>query len=410
MGQLPGCSSCIGHHPFLAVFQYRSEVFDPITATLRQSRYADAAGRERAVRELRDAKVSDSGVMPTLLGALTDDAPGVRGEVIRSLLRVVGRDRSSPRAATLRAELAQALNDRDAVVRARAACGLTELDVRSEDTYAALLRASRPGGLPEEERGNAIDALARGYGDKPEAQDAILQAMNDPAWVIRVAGIKAMSWHIVGKKRPPQEPLVQALFALLEDDVCWVRVEAATYVPWLRKKARPALPRLIHHLKDPHSAVRAECAKALGRLGHEAEEALPALRALAVEDSEPIVCLAARDASGIIEREIRAVLDWRLPHLVEELGDDDPEPRASAAESLGEFGPLAKGAVRDLIRALDDAEPRVRQAAASALGAIGPRAARATDKLTALARDDQDEFVRRAADAARRAIDPATLP
>jgi hypothetical protein len=82
------------------VFRYRGEVFHPITVSLRQARYGDAAGRKQAVRDLGDGEVSDLGVVPTLLGALTDDEPGVRAEAVRSLTRVVGRDLKSSHAAT----------------------------------------------------------------------------------------------------------------------------------------------------------------------------------------------------------------------------------------------------------------------------------------------------------------------
>jgi HEAT repeat protein len=202
--------------------------------------------------------------------------------------------------------------------------------------------------------------------------------------------------------------LVEALFARLDDEVCWVRVEAAQYTGQLGKKARPALPRLIHNLKGPHSAVRAMSARALIGLGRDALEALPALRALAAGDSEPNVRLAAEEASREIGK-IQSVLNM-LPYWIKGLREGDPAERVRATGLLREFGPLTPDAVPDLIRALDDPEPKVRRAVADAWCAISSEAAPARRKLAAMVRDDPDESARRAASEARRAIDPATGP
>jgi hypothetical protein len=69
---------------FLAVFQYRRGVYDPTSARLRQVRYADADTQVVAIRELIDSEASGFDVIQTLLGALGDADPAVRGPTATS--------------------------------------------------------------------------------------------------------------------------------------------------------------------------------------------------------------------------------------------------------------------------------------------------------------------------------------
>jgi len=63
------------------------------------------------------------------------------------------------------------------------------------------------------------------------------------------------------------------------------------------------------------------------------------------------------------------------------LSSEDPEIQVSAAYSLSQMGPRAKGAVPALIAALDSSRPEVRDAAARVLGEIGPEAEAAVESL-----------------------------
>src|SRR5215472_6555257 len=79
---------------FLAAFQYRRGVYDPTYARLRQVRYADADGKIAAIRELIDSDIRElidseaSGfdVIQTLLSALGDADPAVRGVAARGMV------------------------------------------------------------------------------------------------------------------------------------------------------------------------------------------------------------------------------------------------------------------------------------------------------------------------------------
>lgn len=77
-----------------------------------------------------------------------------------------------------------------------------------------------------------------------------------------------------------------------------------------------AVPELVIALEDPDRDVRAQAARALARMGPQAEDAIPA--------------------------------------LIEALDDDDKEVRQGAARALGQIGPLAEEAVPALVQALKD--------------------------------------------------------
>jgi HEAT repeat protein len=56
--------------------------------------------------------------------------------------------------------------------------------------------------------------------------------------------------------------------------------------------------------------------------------------------------------------------------LTKALKDEDPRVRAGAAQSLGQIGPEAEGALSALNEALKDEDARVRDAATWALSAL----------------------------------------
>jgi HEAT repeat protein len=94
---------------------------------------------------------------------------------------------------------------------------------------------------------------------------------------------------------------------------------------------------LVQALKEGDDPTRARAAQALGDLGPDAREAVPALRA------------ALRDEYEMV--------------------------RENAAEALGDMGPAAKLAVPELISTMRDSVVPVREAAKEALRKIAPAAA-----------------------------------
>src|SRR5262249_4331019 len=135
----------------------------------------------------------------------------------------------------------------------------------------------------------------------------------------------------------------------------------------LAGKGGAAVPPLIEALKDRNYYVRTGAARALGRMGLRARQAIPALiQALKVEEVN----------------------------------------RTFFAEALAAMGPEAKDAAPTLPETPDDKVATVRHAAARALGAIGRAAEPAKPALARLLTDPID-FVQRDAATALESIDRA---
>ena len=85
--------------------------------------------------------------------------------------------------------------------------------------------------------------------------------------------------------------------------------------------------------------------------------------------------------------------------LVKQLGDNDPDRRAAAAEALARMGLAAHEALPALTRALQDSDERVRISAARAVAQFGPLAADAVSGLLKLLKDRATPVRRQAAEA-----------
>lgn len=129
-------------------------------------------------------------------------------------------------------------------------------------------------------------------------------------------------------------------------------------------QAFAALPTLIMALESKDAVVRSTAARVVGHLGvRDSESAGAALLAL-LNDSAAIVRSEALDSLGILSYEpavgaIKGLL----------LSDPEPLVRASAAETLGDFGKTY--VLTDLERALRDADAAVRGYAANSIGLLG---------------------------------------
>jgi HEAT repeat protein len=387
---------------FLAAFLYRRGVYDPTYARLRQVRYASADGKIAAIRELIDSdmrELIDSeaslfDVIQTLLIALGDADPAVRGVAARAM--AVASERNArlkepdeSLAGPVKAALTEALRDPDATVRLRAASSLGQLKVRSNEGLAILLHAARTRGQPlgrfraagdADDRAEALWVLGFAYRDEPEALPPILEATNDRDPQVRISGLIAMNcylrtsdgnWYRRSADFTVPEPVAEALLARLEDEDDHVRRRAADVLGQLgQKMARRVVPLLMRDLDAPQPTP-VWIVRALGEFGLEADQALPALRALADDTSRAgALRFAAQKAVEAIDKVSRKFHEVALPDLITNLGDDDPEMRTIAAAVLARHGPRAKAAVPALKRALDDPDPNVQRAATAALGAI----------------------------------------
>jgi len=152
----------------------------------------------------------------------------------------------------------------------------------------------------------------------------------------------------------------------------------------------------IRSLQDPDDDVRKEAAFALGQIGPDCKEAIPAL-CTALKDDVPLVRINAALALFKIGPQDPA----EIPALAEALEDSEPLVRLDAVMALSRFGPDAAPAVPALTAALGNKEHAeymppfalsIRRQTVRTLGRIGPDASAAIPAvLEVLAGAELDE-------------------
>src|SRR5262249_36202956 len=132
-------------------------------------------------------------------------------------------------------------------------------------------------------------------------------------------------------------------------------------------EAKPAVPDLIALLEAEEKVLRAGAAVALAGIRSDAAAATNPLVAVLKKERDSSVRLYAAQALYAITGRI----DLSVPTLVACLRDEEPGVRAAAAEVLGEIGPKARQAEKNVVPRiqdlLKDREDAVRRAAHDAL-------------------------------------------
>jgi HEAT repeat protein len=288
------------------------------------------------------------------------------------------------------AVLVRASEDRDVEVRAEAAASLSVLAseiVRRPD------RTPAEQGWTKRRQDVATRALPRG--------------LSEPEPPVRASVVRGLGELVKsGKVDLPPE-----LFAALNDETSYVR--QATFKALGAVQLTPAaVPTLIEALGSRDQEVRCQAAWLLGRLGPEAESAVPALLAILKQSfdlqerksTRPVdrtgdpACAAAR-ALGQIGASEEAIAS-----LAAMLSSDVPERVSCAALALGDLGPRAVAAVPRLIAAYDKvlkSKQHVidQMSISDAIGRIAPKSASAPDAVAILVRalNSGNEWVRRGA-------------
>ncbi|MEP6670462.1 MAG: HEAT repeat domain-containing protein [Chthoniobacter sp.] len=184
-----------------------------------------------------------------------------------------------------------------------------------------------------------------------------------------------------------------------------------------------AVPKLAALLKDNNPAVRERAARALGRVGPGAVDALPTLlQAARTADGAPAYADALAQIGpkalpallDILQKSKPAESKWVLrilhsfgppavPVLAEALKSNTPEVRIAAANALAEMGHEADTAAKSLFVSTKDSSPAVQAAAFRALVAVHADSGRLKPLLQE-ALTDKDPQVRRAAAAGMAAL------
>ena len=141
------------------------------------------------------------------------------------------------------------------------------------------------------------------------------------------------------------------------------RANAAKALGELGAEAVEAVPALIMGLRDADVHLRIESARALGEIGPGAAAAVDAL-VEAFGDEVGIVTDEAASALGRIG-------EAAMPAILEALKHTDMIVRERAASALAKVGKYSKDAIPGLLKALDDESKIVRTEAVHAIGKIG---------------------------------------
>lgn len=375
---------------------------EAVTALAEVLRSGEAGDRRSAAEALRQIGPGAKAALPDLAASLKEKDFVLRASAVRALGRL-GED-AKPAAR----ELEPLLNDEDISIRVVAAVALWQVakDPRAFPIFTAALKDE-----DAQVRGFAAWWLGHIGAPAKDTLPALQKALTDPEARVRLDAAEAM--FLINQHGAARGAAARALQA--EDPE--VRADAAGRLGYVfGVRAKPAIPQLVQALWDDDAFVRSCAAEALGRIGPEAKEAIPALTVvLKTEGGEDSAYSAAAEALGRIGPEarsavpfLRAMLQhpdsyvrvnaalalWHidknrsgLPVVTAGLGDRKARVRAYAAEALWLMR-QDRRAVSVLLDVLRDADfsdapaaNNERYIAARALGRIGPPAKAALSSL-----------------------------
>jgi HEAT repeat protein len=187
-------------------------------------------------------------------------------------------------------------------------------------------------------------------------------------------GVRWNACFLLGNLGDEAEPAISSLIAVVQDERAGeilnergarsgkgfyevfkdhsVRSAAAEALGKIGPIARPAVPSLIQALKDVNPFVRLDAAVAMRRIEGNGARAVPVLIDLLTERSETqrqeLLWSEAANALGEIGPDAKQA----VPALIRVLSLGSGEARDQAASALGKIGSLAKAAEPELLKAL----------------------------------------------------------
>ena len=256
--------------------------------------------------------------------------------------------------------------------------------------------------IPEGVEGQLAELTSGDMARSDRARDALVAVENTDGLVRSLARIlrdTTCDYHarwraaeILGRLRPPSAEAARALMeASTFEDLACICIESLGEIGWGVDEA--ILPCLIDALGNESWLVRGAAADAIGKMGPEAIEAIPALVA-ACRDRDVFVRISAAGSLGAIKAPTSEVVAV-LCELVERQWD------GTGVVNLGQLGPGARAGVPILERLLvahSEAVPGPSVSMAGpdeiivALGRIGPAARQAVPSILAAAQDDDSHY------------------
>ena len=290
------------------------------------------------------ARMREPKATRVLIVSLSAEDSRVRSRAAQVLARVSGE---GPLLEAVR-PLAQALRDRDPVVRYHVAEALIAQGAVAVPPVVDILRSPREG-----DRERAARVLSR---IGAPSVDSLIGVLQEKGTEPEMRASAAYALGVIGDKRA-----ISSLTLLLRDERYFVRQQAARA---LSQMGEAALDQLFEMADSSTASTREVAIEALGSSGSSTRAIDRVVGALA--DSNPNVRAAAVRALGESGSE-RAVAP-----LLTLMRDESSTMRSQASVSLARLGPVA---LPKLVAALRDSRPSTRQLAAEALGDIGSREA-----------------------------------
>ena len=248
------------------------------------------------------------------------------------------------------------LNDADPLVRVGAARGLAALPPAPEITLPIWEKTLQ--NADETTVAHALDALTRlGAPVVPHLAKALQYEK------LRPQVIQAL--HLLG---PDAASATAALASLIDDQDESTAHSAVLALASIGPGSRAAVPTLVKALRQAENPNAHAIAYALGRIGPDAAAAQEVLSSLAEGSNQDLALISAWALTKIDPSPTTAAKV--VPLFTAGLAAPEPAIRRGAAESLGEMGTLAKGALPALERAEQDQDASVRDAATRAIAMI----------------------------------------
>jgi HEAT repeat protein len=255
-----------------------------------------------------------------------------------------------------------------AAVKIGAAEALVVVSPHTGEGISAFLTLLKQGDNYVKE--TAIERLGRLGAKAAAAVPALAAIARDATSIHRYAAVKGLS-----RIDRQHETILPALIGLLNDprprpEDFDEEVEIITTLGLMGLKALPAVPSLVRVLEDKNEAKRdgggpaERAARALGRIGPAARDAIPAL--LKAMRTEHYVRISAAKALVSMGTAAKPAVPDLIPLL------ESRETRPWAGRILGAIGPDARAAVPALVEALKDRDSFVAADVGSALLRIDP--------------------------------------